>query len=218
MISTKRASKIAAIAAAIAFPLTLAACGGGASASPGASTAPSSSAPSAAASSPAMTPSTAMSEPFGAGCAAVPTSGKGSFDGMSSDPVATAASNNPALSTLVTAVTKAGLGDTLNNAENITVFAPSNDAFAKIDKKTLNKVLADKAMLTAILTEHVVGQKLSPDMLAGEFKTLNPKQGVTVTGSGEDFTVNGEAKVVCGNVQTANATVYIIDTVLLPKS
>jgi len=218
MISTKRASKIAAIAAAIAFPLTLAACGGGATASPGASTAPSSSAPSAAASSPAMTPSTAMSEPFGAGCAAVPTSGKGSFDGMSSDPVATAASNNPALSTLVTAVTKAGLGDTLNNAENITVFAPSNDAFAKIDKKTLNKVLADKAMLTAILTEHVVGQKLSPDMLAGEFETLNPKQGVTVTGSGEDFTVNGDAKVVCGNVQTANATVYIIDTVLLPKS
>ena len=218
MISTKRASKIAAIAAAIAFPLTLAACGGGATASPGASTAPSSSAPSAAASSPAMTPSAAMSEPFGAGCAAVPTSGKGSFDGMSSDPVATAASNNPALSTLVTAVTKAGLGDTLNNAENITVFAPTNDAFAKIDKKTLNKVLADKAMLTAILTEHVVGEKLSPDMLAGEFDTLNPKQGVTVEGSGEDFTVNGDAKVVCGNVQTANATVYIIDTVLLPKS
>ena len=218
MISTKRASKIAAIAAVIAFPLTLAACGGGATASPGASTAPSSSAPSAMTSSPAMTPSAAMSEPFGAGCAAVPTSGKGSFDGMSSDPVATAASNNPALSTLVTAVTKAGLGDTLNNAENITVFAPSNDAFAKIDKKTLNKVLADKAMLTAILTEHVVGEKLSPDMLAGEFDTLNPKQGVTIEGSGEDFTVNGDAKVVCGNVQTANATVYIIDTVLLPKS
>jgi uncharacterized surface protein with fasciclin (FAS1) repeats len=167
-----------------------------------------------------MTPSVSpMSEmPFGDGCASVPTSGKGSFDGMSSDPVATAASNNPLLSTLVTAVTKAGLGDTLNNAENITVFAPTNDAFAKIDKKTLDKVLADKATLTAILTEHVVGQKLSPDMLAGEFETLNPKQGVTVAGTGEDFTVNGNAKVICGNVQTANATVYIIDTVLLPKS
>jgi len=220
MISTKRASKIAAIAAAIAFPLTLAACGGGATASPGASTAPSSSAPSSMASSPAMTPSeSAMTDmPFGDGCASVPTSGKGSFDGMSSDPVATAASNNPLLSTLVTAVTKAGLGDTLNNAENITVFAPTNDAFAKIDKKTLNKVLADKEMLTAILTEHVVGEKLTPETLAGEFDTLNPKQGVTVEGSGEDFTVNGNAKVICGNVQTANATVYIIDTVLLPKS
>ena len=219
MISTKRASKIAALAAVIAFPLTLAACGGGATASPGASTAPSSSAPSAMASSPAMTPSESMTDmPFGDGCASVPTSGKGSFDGMSSDPVATAASNNPLLSTLVTAVTKAGLGDTLNNAENITVFAPTNDAFAKIDKKTLNKVLADKAMLTAILTEHVVGEKLTPETLAGEFDTLNPKQGVTVEGSGEDFTVNGNAKVICGNVQTANATVYIIDTVLLPKS
>ena len=156
--------------------------------------------------------------PFGAACTAVPKTGKGSFDGMSADPVATAASNNPVLSTLVTAVKEAGLVDTLNNAENITVFAPTNDAFAKIDPATLNKVLADKEMLTGILTEHVVGQRLSPDMLAGEFDTLNPEQRVTVEGSGEDFTVNGTAKVVCGNVQTANATVYIIDTVLLPKS
>ena len=157
-------------------------------------------------------------QPFGAGCASVPASGKGSFDGMSQDPVATAASNNPLLSTLVTAVQKAGLVDTLNNAQGITVFAPTNDAFAKIDKATLDKVLADKEMLTAILTEHVVGQSLTPDKLAGTFDSLNPKQGVMVTGSGEDFMVNKTAKVLCGNVQTANATVYIIDTVLLPAS
>ena len=157
-------------------------------------------------------------EPFGAACSAVPKTGKGSFDGMSADPVATAASNNPLLSTLVTAVKAAGLVDTLNNAENITVFAPTNDAFAKIDKATLDKVLADKEMLTAILTEHVVGQRLTPDSVAGEFDSLNPEQGVSVEGSGEDFTVNGSATVLCGNVQTANATVYIIDTVLLPKS
>jgi uncharacterized surface protein with fasciclin (FAS1) repeats len=170
---------------------------------------------------PAMTPSmsaSTMAEPFGAACAAVPKDGKGSFDGMSQDPVATAASNNPLLSTLVTAVKKAGLVDTLNNAKGITVFAPTNDAFAKIDKATLNKVLADKKMLTAILTEHVVGQTLTPDKLAGDFDSLNPKQGVMVTGTGEDFMVNKTAKVLCGNVQTANATVYIIDTVLLPKS
>jgi uncharacterized surface protein with fasciclin (FAS1) repeats len=216
-----RATKIAALAAVVAFPLSLAACGDTA----GSSSAPASSAAAApsssAASSPAMTPSASASDasaPFGAGCAAVPTSGKGSFDGMSQDPVATAASNNPALSTLVTAVKAAGLVDTLNNAENITVFAPTNDAFAKIDKKTLDKVLADKEMLTAILTEHVVGEKLTPMTLAGEHDTLNKKQGVTVEGSGEDFTVNGDAKVLCGNVQTANATVYIIDSVLLPAS
>ena len=82
----------------------------------------------------------------------------------------------------------------------------------------VDKVLADKEMLTAILTEHVVGEKLDPMTLAGEHDSLNPKQGITVEGSGENFTVNGDAKVLCGNVQTANATVYIIDTVLLPKS
>jgi uncharacterized surface protein with fasciclin (FAS1) repeats len=223
MSSTSRFARIAALTAAIAFPLTLAACGGGATADPG-TAAPAPSASSSEMASPSMSPSASASEssmtdqPFGAGCAAVPKSGKGSFDGMSADPVATAASNNPLLSTLVTAVKKAGLVDTLNNTDNITVFAPTNDAFAKIDKKTLDKVLADKEMLTAILTEHVVGEKLTPMTVAGEHKSLNPKQGVTVEGSGEDFTVNGDAKVLCGNVQTANATVYIIDTVLLPAS
>jgi len=212
--------KMAAITAALVLPLALAACGSTESAGPGAGTAPSASAPSMAPSSPMASPSeSAMTDqPFGAACSAVPKTGKGSFDGMSSDPVATAASNNPLLSTLVTAVKKAGLVDTLNNAENITVFAPTNDAFAKIDKTTLDKVLADKATLTAILTEHVVGQRLTPDTVAGDFDTLNPKQGLSVEGSGEDFTVNDSAQVLCGNVQTANATVYIIDTVLLPAS
>ena len=224
MFSTNRAAKFAGLAAALALPLTFAACGGGTEAAPAGTSSQSAAAPSMSASSspmssPSMSASTSMTdEPFGTACSSIPKSGKGSFDGMSQDPVATAASNNPALSTLVTAVKKAGLVDTLNNAENITVFAPTNDAFAKIDKKTLNKVLADKKMLTAILTEHVVGEKLTPMTLAGEHDTLNKDQGVTVEGSGEDFTVNGDAKVVCGNVQTANATVYIIDSVLLPKS
>ena len=87
----------------------------------------------------------AMDKPFGPACSAVPKDGAGSFDGMAKDPVATAASNNPALSTLVTAVKQAGLVDTLNNAKDITVFAPTNDAFAKIPKADLDKVLADKA-------------------------------------------------------------------------
>ena len=221
MFSKNRSAKLAGLAAALSLPLALSACTGAMTpAAPASSTAPSMSA-SAPMTTPAMTPSmtaAAMGEPFGAACAAVPKDGKGSFDGMSQDPVATAASNNPLLSTLVTAVKKAGLVDTLNNAEGITVFAPTNDAFAKIDKATLNKVLADKEMLTAILTQHVVGQTLTPENLAGDFDSLNPKQGVMVTGSGEDFMVNKTAKVLCGNVQTANATVYIIDTVLLPAS
>ncbi|MEU3897482.1 fasciclin domain-containing protein [Streptomyces sp. NPDC045251] len=157
-------------------------------------------------------------EPFGPACSSVPKEGAGSFDGMAKDPVATAASNNPALSTLVTAVKKAGLVDTLNNAENITVFAPTNDAFAKIPKADLDKVLADKEMLTNILTYHVVGQKLAPkDLENGSFETLQ-KSKLTTSGSDEAYTVNDSAKVVCGNVKTANANVYIIDTVLMPKS
>jgi uncharacterized surface protein with fasciclin (FAS1) repeats len=179
----------------------------------------SASSPSSAASAPAAgaTSSAAMSDkPFGAGCSAVPTSGKGSFSGMSADPVATAASNNPALSTLVTAVKKAGLVDTLNSAQNITVFAPDNDAFAKIPKKTLAKVLADKKTLSSILTYHVVGQSVAPDALgSGSFKTLQGGM-VTTSGSGESYKVN-DSNVVCGNVKTANATVYIIDTVMMPK-
>ncbi|MFH8612191.1 fasciclin domain-containing protein [Streptomyces sp. NPDC018029] len=159
-----------------------------------------------------------MTEPFGPACSSVPKDGKGSFDGMAEDPVATAASNNTALSTLVTAVKKAGLVDTLNNAENITVFAPTNDAFAKIPKADLDKVLNDKAQLTKILTYHVVGEKIAPDDLKnGSYETLE-KSKLTTSGSGESYKVNDSADVVCGNVRTANANVYIIDTVLMPKS
>ncbi len=152
-----------------------------------------------------------MTSPFGSACSAVPASGAGSFSGMATAPVATAASNNPVLSTLVTAVTAAGLGDTLNSAAGITVFAPDNDAFKAMDQATLTKAMADpKGLLTSVLEYHVIGQRLSPDQLAGTHKSLQGGD-VTVTGSGTSFTVNGKAMVVCGNVQTANATVYIID-------
>ncbi|CAM3502803.1 fasciclin domain-containing protein [Nocardioides zeicaulis] len=157
----------------------------------------------------------ASDAPFGPGCAGVPTSGEGSVEGMADDPVATAASNNPLLKTLVAAVTQAGLVDTLNSAENLTVFAPTDDAFAAIPKKQLNALLKDKAALTQVLTHHVIGERLSPDMLAGEHETL-AKDMLTVDGSGEDFTI-GDASVVCGNVQTANATVYVVDQVLMPQ-
>ena len=155
---------------------------------------------------------------FGPGCAAVPKDGKGSFSGMAQDPAATAASNNPALSTLVAAVKAAGLVDTLNGAGPFTIFAPTNDAFAKIDKTTLDQVLADKATLTKILTYHVIaGQKMNAQQLAdaGMAKTVEGGT-VTVAKAGDTINVNGQTAVVCGNVQTANATVQIIDTVLMP--
>ncbi|GAA1396844.1 fasciclin domain-containing protein [Catellatospora coxensis] len=165
-------------------------------------------------------PNTATTaEEFGPGCAAVPKdpNNPGSFDAMAQQPVATAASGNPLLSTLVTAVKQAGLVDTLNNAEAVTVFAPTNDAFAKIPKADLDKVLADKELLTKILTYHVVAGKTAPEQLAGTHKTLEG-QDLTVSGGGTDFKVNDSAKVVCGNVQTSNGTVYIVDSVLMPPS
>ena len=153
--------------------------------------------------------------PFGPGCAGVPTSGEGSVEGMADDPVATAASNNPLLKTLVAAVTEAGLVDTLNSAENLTVFAPTDDAFAAIPKKDLNALLKDKKALTAVLTHHVIGERLSPEDVAGDHETLAGDM-LTVEGEGENFTI-GDATVVCGNVQTANATVYVVDQVLMPQ-
>jgi uncharacterized surface protein with fasciclin (FAS1) repeats len=157
---------------------------------------------------------------FGDACSAVPTEGDGSFDGMVDDPVATAATANPLLSTLVAAVTAVpGLADTLNGAEALTVFAPTNDAFGKIPEADLNAVLADQKTLTAILSHHVIGENLGPDAIVGEHDTLN-KDVVTVEGDVEaGLTVDGgAANVICGNVPTANATVYIIDSVLMPTS
>jgi len=208
-----------AAAAVLVLPLALAACGSSSDSSMTAAPAAGSPSASAMPGETAMEPAMgAVDQVFGAGCAAVPADGPGSFDGMALDPVATAASNNPALSTLVTAVKAAGLVDSLNSADGITVFAPTDDAFAAVPKKTLDAALADpKGLLTTVLTYHVVAGQLSPDQLAGEHTTL---QGSTleVSGSGEDFTVNGSSTVVCGNVPTANATVYIVDGVLLPKS
>lgn len=168
------------------------------------------------ATAPETTTDTMASGEFGPACGAVPKDGPGSFQGMSKDPVATAASNNPVLSTLVAAVKEAGLVDTLNSAKGITVFAPTNDAFAKIPEADLKKVLADKKTLTDILTYHVVGETVTPAQLAsGDFATLQGGN-VKTSGEGEEYQVN-DANVVCGNVQTGNATVYLIDTVMMPK-
>lgn len=159
----------------------------------------------------------------GPGCAAyaemVP-SGAGSVQGMSQDPVAVAASNNPILTTLVAAVSgqlnpEVDLVDTLNGSE-FTVFAPVDDAFAKIDPATIEGLKTDTATLSSILTYHVVAGQIEPSDIVGTHETV---QGGTleVTGSGDDLMV-GDAKVICGGVQTSNAVVYLIDSVLMPPA
>lgn len=184
-----------------------------------------SSAMSSATSTPAMTNSAdPAADLVGTGCAAYgeanPT-GPGSIVGMSTEPVATAASGNPELSTLVSALSgklnpNVNLVDTLNSNPALTVFAPTNDAFAKIDAATLEKLKTDSDLLTSILTYHVVEGQASPAKVAGTHKTLQGGE-VTVTGEGEGLKVN-DAGLVCGGVKTANATVYMIDTVLMPPA
>ncbi len=199
--------------------LTLAACGGGENDATTADAEPPASTPSSPAAEASPTAAAAMDAPFGAGCASVPATGAGSFEGMATAPVATAASANPVLSTLVSAVQAAGLVDTLNSAQDITVFAPSNDAFAKVPAADLQALLADKEMLTQVLTYHVVGQPITPEDLgtAGPFESLQGAP-IEASGSGEKFVVNESSNVVCGGVQTANATVYIVDSVLMPPA
>jgi uncharacterized surface protein with fasciclin (FAS1) repeats len=202
---------VAAIAGTLA--LGAAACSSGSS-----SSASTPKATKSAAAQPAASTSGSAMAPFGPACSSVPASGAGSFSGMSTAPVATAASNNPVLSTLVAAVKKAGLVDTLNSASGITVFAPDNAAFAKIPKATLDSVLGNKAELTKILTYHVASGHITPAELASG-KPVKTLEGSTVTPSkmGGTYEVNS-AQVVCGDVQTSNATVYIIDSVLMPPS
>jgi uncharacterized surface protein with fasciclin (FAS1) repeats len=169
---------------------------------------------------PAASEPMASAGPTGVACAAVPTEGEGSVGGMADDPVGTAASNNPLLTTLVSAVGAAGLVDTLNTGGPFTVFAPINTAFAKIPTDTLNGVLADTDALTSILTYHVIPEQLSgADLVAGgTFTTVNGAE-LTVAQSGDTLVVNdGAAAVLCADVPTANATVFLIDTVLMPPA
>ena len=216
--SLRRSTSLASLALVATFGL--AACGGSDSdgeASDAMADTPTSSAPADMGSDDAGADATdAGAATFGPGCSAIPDSGAGSFNGMATEPVATAASANPLLKTLVTAVGEAGLVDTLNSADGITVFAPTDDAFGKIPPKDLKGVLADKDLLTKVLTYHVVAGQLTPADLAGTHETLEGDT-LTVKGSGEDFTVDGGAAVLCGNIPTANATVYVIDSVLMPS-
>jgi uncharacterized surface protein with fasciclin (FAS1) repeats len=137
---------------------------------------------------------------------------------MAQDPVATAASNNPMLTTLTSALSgklnpQVNLVDTLNNGQ-YTVFAPTNAAFDKLPAATLDKLKTDAPMLKSILTYHVVQGQTSPAKVDGSHATLQGAS-VNVTGQGDALKVN-DAGLVCGGVHTANATVYMIDTVLMP--
>ena len=161
----------------------------------------------------------------GSGCAAYaaqfPT-GPGSFAGLAQDSFTVATANNSMLTTFNSAISgafnpKVNLVSALGSAQ-FTVFAPVDSAFAKLPAKTLSslKLGSNATTLTGILDYHVVPGELQPANIDG---TLNSLEGgpLTVTGSGDNITVNG-ASVICGGIQTANATLYLIDTVLTPPA
>lgn len=161
---------------------------------------------------------TSTTDVFGPGCAGVPqdASNKGSLQGMAEDPVATAASNNPLLTKLVAAVQAAGLVDTLNSQQAITVFAPADPAFAELGDAKFQELAGNPAALTPILQYHVVGQRYDAKGLqaAKTVKALNGGE-LKIAGSGDNLTVNG-VPVLCGNIPTKNATVFVIGKVLTP--
>ncbi|WP_022878970.1 fasciclin domain-containing protein [Microbacterium sp. B19] len=214
---------VAGLALVLGSAFALTACSGG-STTAGGTTEESSAAPSMAASPSAssnmMDPAANLVGPGCADYAAAVPSGAGSVEGMAADPVAVAASNNPLLKTLTAAVSgqlnpNVNLVDTLNGGE-FTVFAPVDDAFAKIDAATIDSLKTDSATLTKILTYHVVPGQITPDKIDGTHATVEGGD-VTVSGSGDSIKVN-DANVICGGVQTANATVYLIDSVLMPPA
>ncbi len=169
----------------------------------------------------AVSPAASAADLVGPGCAdyaAANPSGPASVDGMSQVPVAVAASNNPQLTTLTAALSgklnpQVNLVDTLNGGQ-FTVFAPTDAAFAKLPASTIDQLKTNAPMLKSILTYHVVQGQLSPGKVDGSHATLQGAS-ATVNGQGNSLRVNN-AGVVCGGVPTANATVYMIDTVLMP--
>ncbi|MBB5954719.1 putative surface protein with fasciclin (FAS1) repeats [Saccharothrix tamanrassetensis] len=215
-----RNSKLALVGAVAAAALSISACGGGDNASSGSTAAePTTTTP--------MTTTQAMADGvtkttdvFGPGCAGVPQdpSDQGSLQGMVDDPVATAASSNPLLTKLVAAVKAAGLVDTLNSQEAITVFAPADPAFAELGDAKFAELANDPATLGKILQFHVVGKRYDAQGLesAGSVKALTGQE-LKISGSGDAMTVNG-APVLCGNVPTKNATVFVIGKVLTPPA
>jgi uncharacterized surface protein with fasciclin (FAS1) repeats len=166
-------------------------------------------------------PAAAAPNLIGSGCAdyaAMHSDGPASVAGMSQDPVAVAASNNPELTTLTAALSgqlnpQVNLVDTLNNGQ-YTVFAPTDAAFNKLPAGTIDQLKTNASMLKSILTYHVVPGQLSPTQVDGSHNTVEGAA-VNVTGSGNGLKVNN-AGLVCGGVPTANAQVYMVDTVLMP--
>ncbi|WP_410640382.1 fasciclin domain-containing protein [Amycolatopsis sp. lyj-346] len=214
--------RVAGIGVTAVAALSLTACSGSDTASSGSSSSsPSSSvpAPTSSMASGAGNGVTTNADVFGPACSQLPQGTEpGSLDSMGPQPVASAASTNPLLTKLVAAVKATNLVDTLNSQEAITVFAPADPAFAALGDAKFTELAGKPAELAPILQYHVVGKRYDGKGLASaaSVDTLNTAGGpVKIEGSGDTMTING-AKILCGNIPTKNATVFVIDKVLTP--
>ena len=208
---TSRTGALAASVIAGALALTAAACGSTTSAAqPAASGGSASQHP-----TPSHSHAMAESARFGPDCGMVPATGMGSFHGMSMDPVVTAAAHNPLLSAFAADAKTARLATELNSMRGITIFAPANSAFSKLPSAAMS-MMHNRAELAKILKYHIVSGRVTAAELAHgmELKTLEGSQ-LKASKMGAVYEVNN-ARVICGNIQTANATVYIINKVLIP--
>jgi uncharacterized surface protein with fasciclin (FAS1) repeats len=153
---------------------------------------------------------------FGPACARIQATG--SRRRMASVPVVTAASHNPLLTDLAHAAHVAGLTGALNSASALTVFAPDNAAFRALGKGNYKTLMAHRADLAKVLKYHVIRGRVTPAELA-ERKPLTTLAGLRVhpVKSRNVYKVNG-VRVICGNLRTANATIYIINGVLVPTT
>ena len=232
----RKIQRLAAVGAMAAVTAVVGACGSAqgpapASQAPAPATQPA--APGPGAPAPGGTGVTKISDIFGPACSQVPQQGPGSAQAMANDPVATAASHNPLLSapagqpSLTAAVTAAKLADTLDSAPALTVFAPSDSAFNELQAKnpgsftqltTAPNVASPDSQLAKILKYHVVGQRYDAASLvqAGTVDTLEGGK-IQIGGTAAAPTVNG-APVLCGNIPTKNATVFVIGQVLTPPA
>ena len=160
--------------------------------------------------------------PVGDACAELPAEGEGSAAAMAELPVAEAAASNPLLTELAQAVEAAGLVGDLNGLEGATVFAPTNSAFDALPDEQLSLLDSDTDLLTSVLTVHVVPQTItSADLDDGAtVETLEGSQITVEFPEGESLPVVStgptSASVICADVQTGNAVVHVIDTVLTP--
>jgi uncharacterized surface protein with fasciclin (FAS1) repeats len=214
--------RIAGLGVTAVAALALSACGSGTdSGSSASSNAPATSAPM---SSPMADGAddgvTTNADVFGPACSQLPQgSAAGSLDSMGPQPVASAASTNPLLTKLVAAVKATNLVDTLNSQSAITVFAPADPAFAALGDAKFTELANNPSQLAPILQYHVLPKRYDAKSLAaagGEVTSLDTAGGpLKIEGTGDTMTVNG-AKILCGNIPTKNATVFVIDKVLTP--